>query len=184
MQAALRLSSLITPGIGKGAIADDVVGDDQAASVFLLFRRGQPIQHPQSGLALSPCFSKEFFELRPGLGARLGKFPAQFPAHVFLGSLDGSHVRFSHLGKHSLDVVILELSLLVRRHQPSVELLPLLPTGIPALPQDALKLFDSRDEISASFFQPPLEVAPLSLHLHVENVPVHDAQNYTSDKMF
>jgi hypothetical protein len=81
-------------------------------------------------------------------------------------------------------VVILELSLLVRRHQPSVELLPLPPTAIPALPQDALKLFNSRDEISASFFQPPLEVASLSLQLHVEGLPVHDAQNYTSDKVF
>jgi hypothetical protein len=131
-------------------------------------------------LALSSCFSLELLELRLGLGTRLG----EYPTYVFLGSSNGSHVRFSHLGKHFLNVVILELSLLIRRHQPAIELLPLAPPSLPALSQDALKLFDPRDEISASFFQPPLEVAPLSLQLHVDSVPVHDGQNYTSDKMF
>jgi hypothetical protein len=89
-----------------------------------------------------------------------------------------------HLREHPLDVVILELPPLFSSHQPTIEFLPLAPASLSALPQDALKLFDSLDEITPTFFQAPLEVAPLSLKLHIEIVPEHSAQNYTSDKMF
>ena len=100
------------------------------------------------------------------------------------------------MGAHDRDILIghgrdqpkksiaLVLAFLLCGHQTPFELLPVSTTRVLRLPAALFESLDSLTDLTAPFFDSPLEIFSPSLQLHIQIQPGHDARDYTSDKNF